>query len=301
MPAEVEKMFDPTTALFTATSMPVSSATRRLSEVSRDRSIGERTPRSAPCSAISIANSSSDALPARSPMPFTVPCTMPTPCSMAASVLAVARAEIVVEVHRDHGPANVAHPILNAADEVSHLRWPQHADCIGKADYPRPRAFHTPLVSDWSELLRRHLNSVRFHPLEVPVYSTLTTKTFPEEADAVRDWMARQWSSTVRFKETIEQIYEDGVPFRSRRTQKRVRPTRSGVSSWRVEKASGAACWRMAFSNRPNSRLSTRSPPPKAAADDGEVPGSGARGARPIACRSTTSTYPAAKRRAGTL
>jgi len=76
---------------------------------------------------------------------------------------------------------------------------------------PFERAFHTPLVSDWASTLRQHLKSVPFHRLRIPVYSTLTAERFPEDADGVRDCMARQWSSTVRFRETVEQLYKDGV------------------------------------------------------------------------------------------
>jgi len=44
-----------------------------------------------------------------------------------------------------------------------------------------------------------------------PLYSCATAAPFPQEAQAIRALAAQQWSSRVRFRETVLQLYESGV------------------------------------------------------------------------------------------
>jgi malonyl CoA-acyl carrier protein transacylase len=76
---------------------------------------------------------------------------------------------------------------------------------------PFSRAYHTPLFGDWAELLREYLKGHQLTATEMPVYSACTTEIFTADADAIRESVAKQWSSTVRFRETIERMYADGV------------------------------------------------------------------------------------------
>jgi len=76
---------------------------------------------------------------------------------------------------------------------------------------PFSRAYHTPLFGDWAELLREYLKGHQLTAPEMPVYSACTTEIFTADADAIRESVAKQWSSTVRFRETIERMYADNV------------------------------------------------------------------------------------------
>ena len=90
MPASCAKALAPTMALFGWTTMPVYALTRRLVRMIWVVSMLVRSPKTCGrvCSAITI--SSSEVLPARSPMPLIVTSTCRAPFWMAASELAVA-------------------------------------------------------------------------------------------------------------------------------------------------------------------------------------------------------------------
>jgi acyl transferase domain-containing protein/phosphopantetheinyl transferase len=76
---------------------------------------------------------------------------------------------------------------------------------------PFDRAYHTPLFSPVSRVLETFLRGVAFGPARIPVYSCATAARFPEDVDESRLLAAAQWSTRVRFRETIERMYEDGV------------------------------------------------------------------------------------------
>ena len=78
-------------------------------------------------------------------------------------------------------------------------------------DLPFTRAYHTPLFSEWAETLRAYYEQLPLQTARVPIFSCLTTGAIPPEPAAIRDNMAGQWTSSVRFRETIEALYADGV------------------------------------------------------------------------------------------
>ena len=87
MPASCEKALAPTMALFGATYVPVHCCSSRDARVSCVVSMRVCAPANSSgrvCSA--ITTSSSDAFPARSPMPFSVTSTCRAPARMPASV-----------------------------------------------------------------------------------------------------------------------------------------------------------------------------------------------------------------------
>ena len=47
----------------------------------------------------------------------------------------------------------------------------------------------------------------------MPLYSCASAGPFPAGAKAVRELAAAQWSTKVRFRETIEQMHADGVRY----------------------------------------------------------------------------------------
>ena len=92
MPASWAKALRPTIALFRCTCMPVIVETSRLVGHEPLRvDAGRRSGSNRPASCIAITTSSSEQLPARSPMPLIVHSICPAPFSTAARLLATAR------------------------------------------------------------------------------------------------------------------------------------------------------------------------------------------------------------------
>lgn len=75
---------------------------------------------------------------------------------------------------------------------------------------PFGRAYHTPLFHDFSQELLRHFATLQIGVPRVPVYSCVTAQRFPDAADEIRAQASVQWEHTVRFRETIEKMHEDG-------------------------------------------------------------------------------------------
>jgi acyl transferase domain-containing protein/phosphopantetheinyl transferase len=78
---------------------------------------------------------------------------------------------------------------------------------------PFDRAYHTPLFEPVAAAIERFYEDVAFAAPQVPVYSCLTAGLFPADAQEARSAAARQWSSRVRFTETVERMYDDGVRY----------------------------------------------------------------------------------------
>ena len=91
MPEACRKAFLPTTALFGGTAMPERSATSRDSAWIPVVSRPVATPRRSPWTRSASATSSSEVLPARSPIALTVTSTCLAPAAIAARLFAVAR------------------------------------------------------------------------------------------------------------------------------------------------------------------------------------------------------------------
>ncbi len=76
---------------------------------------------------------------------------------------------------------------------------------------PFARAFHTPLFGDWARTLAGYYRELPLGPGRVPVYSCHTAAPLPDDADACRAAMAAQWTDLIRFRDTIERVYAEGV------------------------------------------------------------------------------------------
>ena len=75
-------------------------------------------------------------------------------------------------------------------------------------------AYHTPLLGPMREQLH---NFYRLLPLARPkhkIISCASLDAFPADPDGVRELSVSQWGTTIRFRETIERLYEEeGVRF----------------------------------------------------------------------------------------
>jgi acyl transferase domain-containing protein len=76
---------------------------------------------------------------------------------------------------------------------------------------PFARAYHTPLFDAFAQELRGYFGSVRIGTPDVPLYSCVTADRFPDDVAQVREIGAVGWARQVRFRETIQRMYEDGA------------------------------------------------------------------------------------------
>jgi len=73
------------------------------------------------------------------------------------------------------------------------------------------RGYHTPLMAPMAEAFRALFAEVEFAPTDRVLYSCVTAEPFPSEMEAMRDTAAAQYMRPVRFRESIENLYRDGV------------------------------------------------------------------------------------------
>lgn len=76
---------------------------------------------------------------------------------------------------------------------------------------PFDRGYHTPAFAAAAEAFRRYYDDVHLGLPRVTMYSCATAAPFPDSPQAVRELAAAQWSSKVRFRETILRMHDDGV------------------------------------------------------------------------------------------
>lgn len=76
---------------------------------------------------------------------------------------------------------------------------------------PYGRAHHTPLNTPVRDTLLAFYKTLPMGAPLIPLYSCATGAAFPTEPNAVRALAAEQWISRVRFRETINRLYAEGV------------------------------------------------------------------------------------------
>ena len=76
---------------------------------------------------------------------------------------------------------------------------------------PFGRAYHTELFEPVRTALQPFLDDLPVRRPRRLVYSCSTTTPYPDEPAAIRQVLAGQWSAKVRFRETIEALYDAGV------------------------------------------------------------------------------------------
>jgi acyl transferase domain-containing protein len=93
-------------------------------------------------------------------------------------------------------------------DKLMAVLTPKGAIC---QKLPFARAYHTPWFEVFSKPLKGHFDRLRIGTAEAELYSCVTAGPYPKDPDEIRQIAAVQWSSTVRFRETIEAMHRDGV------------------------------------------------------------------------------------------
>ncbi|MEE2828312.1 MAG: SDR family NAD(P)-dependent oxidoreductase, partial [Myxococcota bacterium] len=72
-------------------------------------------------------------------------------------------------------------------------------------------AFHSPLVADARDAFRSVLDGLSFGPGRVEVYANATAEPYPEEEAELRELLAGQLASSVRFVSSVEAMFEAGA------------------------------------------------------------------------------------------
>lgn len=79
-------------------------------------------------------------------------------------------------------------------------------------ELPFDRGYHTPLFSEkMKRILENYYQDLPVGAAKIPLYSCASTKLFPDEPSKIRELAVKQWSSTVKFSQTIEKIYSEGI------------------------------------------------------------------------------------------
>jgi len=76
---------------------------------------------------------------------------------------------------------------------------------------PFDRGYHTPDFQAVSDAFLTYYRSVELGRPGVPLYSCASAGLFPDDAAGIRQLAAAQWSDTVRFRETVLRMHDDGV------------------------------------------------------------------------------------------
>ncbi|HLV02076.1 MAG TPA: beta-ketoacyl synthase N-terminal-like domain-containing protein, partial [Acidobacteriota bacterium] len=76
---------------------------------------------------------------------------------------------------------------------------------------PFDRAYHTPHFEVFARPLRDYFAKVEIHPPAVDLYSCVTADRFPEDREGIRELCSIQWARPVRFRQTIQKMYDDGI------------------------------------------------------------------------------------------
>ncbi len=76
---------------------------------------------------------------------------------------------------------------------------------------PYDRAVHTPLFAPFAEDLRATFARLPVAPPKVPMWSCTTAAPYPQDPEEMRELLVEHWTRPVRFRETIEALYDDGV------------------------------------------------------------------------------------------
>lgn len=76
---------------------------------------------------------------------------------------------------------------------------------------PFDRGYHTPDFQAVSDAFLKYYRSIKLGKPGVPLYSCASAGLFPDSAAGIRQLAAAQWSDTVRFRETVLRMHDDGV------------------------------------------------------------------------------------------
>ncbi|MEH2032371.1 MAG: beta-ketoacyl synthase N-terminal-like domain-containing protein [Nostoc sp.] len=136
----------------------------------------------------------------------------------AGSMLAVKEDISKVEAVLRHFPqvaiANQNSPtqfvLAGPTAEIARVREALHEKGYTAVLLPVSAAFHTPLIAFAQKSFAIATKSVKFQTPKIPVYSNVTSKQYPKEAQGIQKILETHLSNSVLFKQEIENIYAAG-------------------------------------------------------------------------------------------
>jgi acyl transferase domain-containing protein/phosphopantetheinyl transferase len=118
------------------------------------------------------------------------------------------RADGKLQVAMDNCPNQLV--LFGSREDVHALKTELSAEGAICVELPFGRAYHTELFKPIGDAYRRYFASIGFGPGVATLYSACSVGPFPQDADAIRELVAQQWESRVRFTETVQRLYDDG-------------------------------------------------------------------------------------------
>jgi polyketide-type polyunsaturated fatty acid synthase PfaA len=136
----------------------------------------------------------------------------------AGSMLAVKEDISKVEAVLRHFPqvaiANQNSPtqfvLAGPTAEIARIKEALHEKGYTAVLLPVSAAFHTPLIAFAQKSFAIATKSVKFQSPKIPVYSNVTSKQYPKEAQNIQKILETHLSNSVLFKQEIENIYAAG-------------------------------------------------------------------------------------------
>ncbi|TJY56719.1 acyltransferase domain-containing protein [Sinimarinibacterium sp. CAU 1509] len=120
----------------------------------------------------------------------------------------LARADGKLQVAMDNCPNQLV--LFGSREDIHALKTELSGEGAICVELPFGRAYHTELFKPIGDAYRRYFASIGFGPGVATLYSACSVGPFPDDADAIRELVASQWESRVRFTETVQRLYDDG-------------------------------------------------------------------------------------------
>src|SRR5690606_7939380 len=127
----------------------------------------------------------------------------------AAVTQLVAELRLDVVVANDNGPQQVVLSGTKAA--IATAKAALQGRGLNVTQLPVATGFHSPIVAGSCQPLRRFLAGKAVAAPVRPVYANSTAAPYSTDRQAVADLLAGQLGRPVRFRETVERMYADGV------------------------------------------------------------------------------------------
>lgn len=138
--------------------------------------------------------------------------------SVLIAVGAVDRSELLRIIQENHGRLFVAmdncpNQAIICGDKEITTKVLEQLQAIGAVCQALPfaRPYHTPMFESASGVMREFFSNLKIVSPKIKIYSCMTARPMPSDTDEIRKLVVGQWAHQVRFRETIESMYHDGV------------------------------------------------------------------------------------------
>lgn len=108
---------------------------------------------------------------------------------------------------------NCPHQFVLCGTEQTVLEAGKKLQKSGAICQPLPfrRPYHTERFEPALAALEKFFSSATFNTPRVPLYSCMTAGLFPHEPKGIGNYARDQWAKQVRFRQSIEKMYDDGI------------------------------------------------------------------------------------------